>query len=237
MHYLDEVARDIFERGLRDYNGVFTQDTYERIMQAENNYRVMYEQQKAAQAESAEDDTFDDESAFELFKLGFYPYRDEERMNYTVEVHIELEGASACRAITNNISQGGLRIGRSQPELHVGQQNIYFTGFAKEFTIDPQLPIRYEIARINEENQRTYISLKRADGDLNKDFDAVITRFISGYKRRYRVNTDNTEIALLNKAHEQFYLPRMRRLTLYLQRHSKELSCKYVLTTYNNEST
>ena len=37
---------------------------------------------------SAEDDTFDDESAFELFKLGFYPYRDEERMNYTVEVHI-----------------------------------------------------------------------------------------------------------------------------------------------------
>ena len=240
VHYLDEVARDIFERGLRDYNGVFTQDTYERIMQAENNYRVMYEQQKAAQAESAEDDTFDDESAFELFKLGFYPYRDEERMNYTVEVHIELEGASACRAITNNISQGGLRIrvDRSQMQLQVGQQaNIYFTGFAKEFTIDPQLPIRYEIARISEENQRTYISLKRADGDLNKDFDAFITRFISGYKRRYRVNTDNTEIALLNKAHEQFYLPRMRRLTLYLQRHSKELSCKYVLTTYNNEST
>ena len=27
IHYLDDVARDIFERGLKEYNGVFTQDT------------------------------------------------------------------------------------------------------------------------------------------------------------------------------------------------------------------
>lgn len=241
VHFLDEVARDIFERGLKQYNGVFTQDTYERIMQAENNYRVMYEQQKLAQAEAPEAAAVEreqDEDTFEQFKLGFYPYRDEERMNYTVEVQVEPSGEQRCRAITNNISQGGLkvRIDKTHMKLAIGQHiNVYFTGFAKEFTLDPNHPIQYVITEVLAANKRTYISLMRATGDDNQAFDAFIARFISGYKRRYKINTDNTEIALLNKAHEQFYLPRMSRLTLFLKAHTRELTCKYVLTTDNNE--
>lgn len=241
IHYLDDVARDIFERGLKEYNGVFTQDTYERIMQAENNYRVMYEQQKAEQIGTATSSASSDtKTEFEQFKLGFYPYRDEERMNYTVEVQVEPFGEQPCRAVTNNISQGGLRVrvDRTQMPVSNGQRvKVYFTGFAKEFTLDPNVPIHYIITEVLSANKRTYISLKRAEDDENTEFDAFISRFISGYKRRYKVNTDNTEIALVNKAHEQFYLPRMSRLTLFLKAHTRELICKYVLTTENNEDT
>tara|TARA_B100000700_G_scaffold331347_1_gene463355 strand:- start:1948 stop:4413 length:2466 start_codon:yes stop_codon:yes gene_type:complete len=238
-HFLDEVARDIFERGLKQYNGVFTQDTYERIMQAENNYRVMYEHQKLAELEKNTDENVDSKNfRFELFKLGFYPYRDEERMNYTVEVVVEPDGGQPFRAVTNNISQGGLRVRVDRTQLSFASEQrvrVYFTGFAKEFTLDPNKPIDYVITNVKAANKRSYISLKRANENDNPEFDAFISRFISGYKRRYKINTDNTEIALINKAHEQFYLPRMTRLTLFLKAHTRELNCKYVLTTDNNE--
>ena len=52
VHYMDSIAISIFEDGLERYQGVFTQDTYDRIFQAENNYRVIAEKDKRRQLEA-----------------------------------------------------------------------------------------------------------------------------------------------------------------------------------------
>ena len=46
-HQLDDVAIEIFERGLETYKGVFTQDTFEQILDADNHLRQAREEERA----------------------------------------------------------------------------------------------------------------------------------------------------------------------------------------------
>lgn len=250
-HYLDDVAKDIFERGLRIYNGVFTQDTYEQILAADNNNRVIQErereqalqrkQQHAERVATRQEFTEHDEPIqspylIDTFHFGDYPYRAEERMNFTIDVALEDDQQQQKRAITSDISVTGLRVRvDSGWQKKPGDQlAVYFTGLAKEFTIDPHMPVPYTVVATEQQGQRTYLSLNRADGFNSTTLDKFLRQFINGYKKRYRVNIDNTYHALMNKGHEQFLMPRLGVLPLYFSIKNKQLHADYVLTTDNN---
>ena len=249
-HYLDDVAKDIFERGLKIYGGVFTQDTFEQILNAENNNRVIQEKEReqalqrkaqhaeriATREEIPEHDDVRSPYIIDTFQFGQYPYRAEERMNFTVEVTLNDEYGDQRRAITSDLSVTGLRIRLDAAwQKQVGDEiDVYFTGLAREFTIDPEMAVPYTIVAIDQQGEKTYFSLNRKAEFTSSSLDSFLKRFINGYKKRYRVNIDNTYQTLMNKGHEQFLMPRLGALPIYFSIHNKQLHADYVLTTDNN---
>ncbi|MGM0525870.1 MAG: PilZ domain-containing protein [Pseudomonadota bacterium] len=250
-HFFDEIALDIFERGLKTYNGVFTQDTYEQIMTAENNNRVMQEkerelaltrkEQHAERVATREELSDNDEEIrspylVDTFNFGEYPYRAEERMNFTVDVTIEDAEQKQVKAVTSDISITGLRlrVNNNQIGKRGERVSVYYTGLAKEFTLDPNLPIPYTVVAVDQQGDKTYLSLNRQPQFESDQFDEFLRKFINGYKKRYRVNIDNTYQTLLNKGHEQFLMPRLGSLPIYFSLRNKQLHADYVLTTDNN---
>lgn len=249
-HYFDDVAKDIFERGLRIYNGVFTQDTYEQILAAENNNRVIQEKERehalqrqqqhaervATREEYAAEDSIQSPYLVDTFQFGEYPYRTEERMNFTVEVRLKDQRFVTKDAVTSDISITGLRVRLNSPwQKKPGDSiDVFFTGLAKEFTLDPNMAIPYTVVSVERQGERTYLSLNRSPSFTSSSLDKFLQQFINGYKKRYRVNVDNTYQALMNKGHEQFLMPRLGLLPLYFSLRNKQLHADYVLTTDNN---
>lgn len=257
LHYMDEVAIRIFEAGLDRYRGVFTEDTYEQVHNAENNYRVLAEREKKrAQAareriqnareqnknNAAQSDTEASAtsavSRFEVpyFTFGRYFHRSEERMNFSVQVMLKVPDGREVEAMTSNISVSGMRV-KLPPgiEFKEGQQiGVRFTGLAQEFTFDPNLEVPYDVKGVDREKGFQYLRLLRDVAFESSQFDNFMVRFINGYKRRYKVNVDNTYSALVIKGHEQFYFPRMRSLPLFFRRKENRMYTPIALETQNN---
>ncbi|RUO26230.1 hypothetical protein CWE09_05810 [Aliidiomarina minuta] len=259
LHYMDEVAIQIFEAGLDRYRGVFTEDTYEQVHNAENNYRVLAAREKK-RAQAARDRiqaarersqrggvpqpaeevaaAVSDIGHLEVpyFTFGRYFHRSEERMNFTVPVMLKAPDGKDVEAMTTNISVSGMRI-KLPPgvEFNQGQQiGVRFTGLAQEFTFDPNLEVPYDVKAVDQDKGVQYLRLLRDVDFESSQFDAFMLRFINGYKRRYKVNIDNTYSALVIKGHEQFYFPRMRSLPLFFRRKEKRMFSAMALETQNN---
>ena len=249
-HQLDDVAIEIFERGLETYKGVFTQDTFEQILDADNHLRQAREEERAF-AQSLADhnaEPLNGQSPFpnadneaesyllETFHFGQYPYRAEERMNFTIEVGLEDSKGKTYNAVTTDISITGMRV-RVDDE-HSFQYDelvsLYFTGLAKEFTVDPDTRIPYRVVGVQEVDNKHYLKLNRDPDYHSAELDKFFHRFINGYKKRYRVNVDNTYNTIITKGHEQLLLPRMQQLPVFFSESNRQLVADYVLTTDNN---
>lgn len=249
-HQLDDIAIEIFERGLETYKGVFTQDTFEQIQDADNHLRQAHEEEKAF-AQSLADhnaEPLSGQSPFmnsnneaesyllETFHFGQYPYRAEERMNFTIEIGLEDSKGENYQAVTADISITGMRVRvNDKHNLQYGDSlSLYFTGLAKEFTVNPETKIPYRVVGVQEIDGKHYLSLNRDPNYQSAELDAFFHRFINGYKKRYRVNIDNTYNTILNKGHEQLLLPRMQQLPVFFSESNQQLVADYVLTTDNN---
>ncbi|ATZ73866.1 PilZ domain-containing protein [Idiomarina sp. X4] len=249
-HQLDSVAIEIFEKGLETYKGVFTQDTFEQILDADNQLRRAQEEERAyAQSLASQNaepvsgqSPFRDESnepysyLAETFHFGRYPYRSEERMNFTIDVLLTDADEQQFKGVTADISITGMRIRLDEPRdiKTQDQLELSFVGLAKEFTVDPEMRIPYVVVGVQQVDGKQYINLNRASEFRSDELDRFFQRFINGYKKRYRVNIDNTYDSVINKGYEQFFLPRTRQLPVYFSEANKRLIADYVLTTDNN---
>lgn len=244
IFYLDERARDIFEQGLRRYNGIFTEDTFQKL----KSYSTTPLTADEAAAELAIQNSNDERMQTPAFEFASYSVRAEERMNFVIEVSLMLNSAATpdveVVAMTTDISIQGLRLKVSEKlprEIRSGQPvYIRFTGLAQQFTIDPNERIPYQIVAIetdkNKKNAPAFIRLKRMATFSSDRFDTFLLGFINGYKRRYKLNLENTLAALLGKGHEQFYLPRLTALPIYFKRVENRMFADMVLQTDNNHS-
>lgn len=253
IHYMDPIAIRIFEDGLDRYKGIFTQDTYENILNAENNIRVLQEKEKEMALEAklrGEEYTYGQLSEYftgsyfklneleqeqavtvPFFTFGRYIKRSEERMNYAAAITVTL-GEVEYAAITTDISLSGIRVRLretvepiAQEVLERGQQAwVQFTGLSQEFTLgEATAGVAYIIMGADLTDKGLYIRLKRSYEETTEDFDIFLHKFISGYKFRYKINVDNTYSGLMSKAHEQLYLPRMNSVPLYFRYSDKRL--------------
>lgn len=249
-HQLDSVAIEIFEKGLDTYKGVFTQDTFEQILDADNQLRRAQEEERAyAQSLASQNaEPVSGQSPFrtesnepysylvETFNFGRYPYRSEERMNFTIDVLLTDDAEQEFKGITADISITGMRV-RLDESRDITEQDkveLSFIGLAKEFTVDPGMRIPHIVVGVQHIDGKQYINLSRESEFRSDELDSFFQRFINGYKKRYRVNIDNTYDSVISKGHEQFFLPRTRQLPVYFSEANKRLIADYVLTTDNN---
>ncbi|CUS49486.1 MAG: PilZ domain protein [Idiomarinaceae bacterium HL-53] len=263
VHYMDSIAISIFEDGLERYQGVFTQDTYDRIFQAENNYRVIAEKDKRRQLEAkrrGEKLTAGQSHADEVhrnitelkheqsievpyFTFGRYSHRREERMNYAASVQLRWRSAE-LPAVTADVSVSGIRVKlKLSPEalenypIQVNDEVfVEFTGFAREFTLKIDAGVAYKVVAVDVKENAKYLRLQRDTEVHFDDFDSFLSRFIDGYKHRYKVNVDNIVESLTCKAHEQLYLPRMVGVPLFFKRVEKRMYPQLALETKLNST-
>ncbi|RTE86016.1 MULTISPECIES: PilZ domain-containing protein [Gammaproteobacteria] len=261
VHYMDPVAIAIFEDGLERYQGVFTQDTYDRIYAAENNLRVIAEKEKQqrleakrrgesltpgqSHAEQVHQNIADlkHEQSIEVpfFTFGKYTHRNEERMNYAAAVTLKWRNAE-IPAVTADVSVSGIRVKLKVPSEHLERYpiktedsvDVSFTGFSSEFTLNIKGGVPYSVIAVEQKDNGTYLRLKRDTEMHFDDFDSFLSKFIDGYKRRYKVNVDNVVDALTSKAHEQLYLPRMVGVPLFFKRVEKRMFPQVALETKFN---
>ncbi|MDP4534831.1 PilZ domain-containing protein [Alkalimonas collagenimarina] len=248
-HYMDEQAIKIFEQGIKQY-GTFTLGLYEEVMNTDNNYRVMHRketEQRIRKALNASESELEPEQQAEptnqhqarFFQFASYINRIEERMNYSITVEVMLDDGKKYSAQTTDISVQGCKLKLAKAidvELN-SNLGIFFRELEQEYTLDRQTPIRYKVLEVSPlDSKYQQLRLKRLDGTSEQDieFSNFLDKFIRGNKRRYKLNLDNTLDAVVIKGYEQFFVPRMSALAVFVSVHEGKSNPQCVLTTENS---
>ncbi len=247
-HYMDDTAVKAFERGLKRY-GQYTLGLYEEVMNTDNNYRVRHKQATEQRIQAVisgealpakeltppvEEDS--DKGGPRIVQFASYCSRGEERMNFSIDIFVEQEDGEQFLATTVDLSVSGskLKIPNSR-RLQSGQKiAIHFKGLEQEFALGLQQGIPYQVIDSEVIDRAQYVRVKRLPMGDEQGFSEFLKQFIHGNKRRYKVNLDNTLEAVVVKGYEQFYLPRIASLPVFLAVREGLPVPVCALTTENN---
>ncbi|RZQ54122.1 PilZ domain-containing protein [Pseudoalteromonas phenolica] len=236
QHFMDDLAIAVFEQEIVKH-GKYTLAVYEAVMHTDNNFRVM---QKRAQQKDEEDDApvVVSNHGAKLIKFASYESRIEERMNYAIKITVEVSRNNIISASTSDISLSGAKI-KVHPKavFEKGQLlTIRLVGLEQDFELGLKSGIQYEVVAVEPVSREyQHVRLKRTFVENNPGFDEFLNSFIHGNKRRYKINLDNTMDAVVCKGYEQYYLPRVSSLFVFLNKVNDKLTLpSMVLTNENN---
>lgn len=242
-HFLDEIAIKTFEENLKHY-GNYTFGVYEAVKNTENNFRVIYQREKSnTPIPSSETTKTIEKIQYPAKRYPFGPYynRSEERMNFAIPFEIALSKTKRLECISSDLSVNGCKFRFTKPQdIKIGQViTIYFVGLEQEFQFDDNNGFNYEIKNIQLIDKIQLVGAERVySGDKNRDsFRRFLVGFIQGNKRRYKINLDNTIQALQQRTFEQYLLPKINELPVFLTEDKGQYFPRYTLTGQDNRST
>jgi len=242
-HFLDSIASRVFTEAFTNYSG-YTFGVYEATMNTENNFRVIYQKEKAKISTSLKKDSTKvmEKSQYPAKFYGFGPYynRSEERMNFAVAMRISLENGDRFECTSSDLSVNGckFRANGFQP-IRIGQKiTLRFSGLEEEFQFGGDSDFSYEVKNVTTLDNLQLIGVKRiVEQKARPDgFTQFLTGFIQGNKRRYKINLDNTISALQSRSFEQYVLPKSNELPIFIEQNADVLTPKYALTCDNNQN-
>lgn len=245
VHYLDDVAIKVFEDLVADY-GSYCFGVYEAVMNTENNFRVIYQKEKHQLASpdiNATPTKVFEKTQYPAQLLSFGPYYDrcEERMNFAISIHIYLSDNTFIEATSSDVSINGCKFRFNQIEQIKLRQliKIRFVGFEGDFQFGENDLFTYEVRNIQIIDNIQLIGTQRVyEGNEQRDgFRQFLKGYIQGNKRRYKINLDNTIAALQSRNVEQFTLPKITELPIFIEDVSGAISPRYALTCFNNQNT
>ncbi|WP_166420898.1 PilZ domain-containing protein [Pseudoalteromonas sp. Z1A8] len=232
QHFMDDTAIEVFEKALKQH-GEYTLAVYEAVMNTENNHRVL---QKQA-AEKSELQELESNLSTEVIKFASYESRREERMNYSIKVTIDYKDKKNIAASTSDISLSGCKVKlATRYSIKKGELiAMRLVGLEQDFELGLKNGIQYEVVAVeNISREFNHIRLKRTYIENNDAFNDFLESFIHGNKRRYKVNLDNTLDAVVSKGYEQYYIPRVTSLYVFLSKKDEQYYPSLSLTTENN---
>ena len=233
QHFMDDTAIEVFEAAIKQHKD-YTLAVYEAVMNTENNYRVLQQQSITPKKVEAKPQH---ELTTNVIKFAAYENRSEERMNYSIKITIEYDGQAKIDASTSDISLSGCKIKlASRYNLKKGQLiNMHLVGLEQDFQLGLKSGVKYEVVAIeNTSEEFNHIRLKRTFEKNNSAFDRFLESFIHGNKRRYKVNLDNTMDAVVSKGYEQYYIPRVNSLYVFISQQNGVYYPSLSLTTENS---
>ena len=246
IHFLDDIAIRVFEENLTYYNG-YTFGVYDAAMNTENNFRVIYQREKAEQPLSNSTSVKKENKvrtpeqtdySAELISFGPYHNRIEERMNFAISLEVMFSKSDKQVCTSSDISANGCRFRiKKMKNIDVGQELlIRFVGLEEEFEFGDETQFVYEVRNVEKISSGQLIGVERIyKQDKRQDsFYRFLSKFIQGNKRRYKINLDNTISAVRSRAYEQFFLPKINELPVFLQENEKGLAPNYCLTCHDN---
>ncbi|WP_440053972.1 PilZ domain-containing protein [Pseudoalteromonas sp. T1lg65] len=235
QHFMDDIAIEVFEREVARLGG-YTLAVYEAVMSTENNFKVM-QRNAVEKAEKVEQEK-DHHNYTPLIRFASYECRSEERMNYSIKISVEVNSNEPrIAATTSDISLSGAKIKLPVAiKVEPGKLlNIRLVGLEQDFELGLKEGIQYEVVAVEQGTvEYNQVRLKRTFIEHKPGFDEFLNSFIHGNKRRYKINLDNTLDAVVCKGYEQYYLPRVSSLFMFVSERKNHLYPSMVLTNENN---
>jgi len=244
-HFLDDIAINVFKENIALY-GKYTMGVYEAVMNTENNFRVIYQKEKQTAtiapstknvAQKPQEKT---QYPVKLFPLVDYHNRVEERMNFSITLLISI-GSDSIECNSSDISVHGCRFRLpTTKKVAVGQTlSIRFLGLEQEFEFGAADTFEYEVKNIQLMDNIQLVGVKSVvtgDSSLTA-FQQFLFGFIQGNKRRYKVNLDNSISAIQARSYEQYALPKLNELPVFIGGEAEKFVPKYALICQNNKYT
>ena len=239
VHFFDELALQVFQENIKSY-GRYTFGVYDAVNQTKNNCRVVDDtkENNAAVTGSQVKAVFQKLNyPAKIHRLGQYYNRQEERMNFVTRLIFISEDKQVIDAKTSDLSVHGCKFKiNSETKIKVGQR-IYlrFIGLENEFTFAEDFKLMYQVCNIYHHNASQFIGVERLHQQVDDSFSQFLTDFIQRNKRRYKINVDNTINAISTRVLEQFVLPKLNELPVFIEQSERGLLPRYALTTHNNQ--
>lgn len=244
-HFLDEMAVEAFQENIAIYGG-YTFGVYEAVKDAENSFRNIY-QNEQGNSTIIEGKSLNKKNSGEKLQypaklqlLANYPNRSEERMNFAIAITLTLESKQQVITSSIDLSVEGIKFKLiNEATLFKGEQlTIAFTGLEQEFQFKKDSFFSFEVKNTLRDSTTQLIGCQRINIPEGDVFSRFLAGYIQGNKRRYKVNLDNSLVALQARSLEQFALVKLNELVIFMHSandSSAELSPRYVLTTKNNQ--
>ncbi len=212
IHHLTPEDIRFFEKQLAAHNHVYTLGINEAVVAFHNANR-----NKSLPADDLERQA-DPLDCFTMTPVnyGSYCVRSEERMHYSSAVKLRIANMTVD-AMTSDISTSGLRIKlHKQQNIDISAElGVQFAGLRQEFANAFLKDFhRYQVVGIDKEDKFNFVRLIRVED--NSELDRFITKLITINKHKYKVNVRYQEENITVKGYEQFFLPRMSGLPVYL---------------------
>jgi hypothetical protein len=122
----------------------------------------------------------------------------------------------------------------------VGQPiKIRFRGLEDEFQFGHENDFHFEVMNIQQLDKTQLIGCRRVSlKEKTQDgFKKFLKGFIKGNKRRYKIHLDHTIKAIQSRSFEQFSLPKLNELPIFIEDKDGDFLPRYALTCHNNQST
>jgi len=244
VHYLDDISFQMFERGLRENNGVYTVGMFEAIvggahtLQAQLNAREEAERRRqeieqrrlerardaAHERASVEgiDDTEDVQPVVadnpDLLPLGYFRKREHPRMQYACKVMLQ-RGNIKSSGITRDISVCGVQVRiKGLAAFREGQEvRISFVGFQDRANGVQVDDIAYRLVRIESRENETALFMRRVSVDEPAGFSDFISDFVEENQRRYKLDVDDEYQSVLSWYYERCHAQSATQLPMFVE--------------------
>lgn len=240
-HFLDDVAIRVFEENIAAYND-YTFGVYEAVKNTKNNFRIIYQKEQSGNIRPSEDSLKKTQEKLQypasLYQFDDYNYRFEERMNHAIAITITLENKQQLLATSVDISVAGCKFRlTNQLPFDVGQIiAVKFSGLDHKFQFNSTDVFSFEVKNIHRDGNTQLVGCQRIEASENDTFKRFISDYIQGNKRRYKINLENTIKALQARNFEQYLLPKLTELPVFIEKRANGLVPRYALTTNNNQA-
>jgi len=241
-HFLDNVAIRVFEDNVAEYDD-YTFGVYEAVKNTENNFRVIYQNEQAGNIRSSDDPLKKMQEKLQypasLYQFDDYDDRYEERMNFAIAIVVILKNKKQLLATSSDISMTGCKFRLTgEIPLKIGEIiDIKFSGLEQEFQFSTTDIFPFEVRNIQSDGKTQLVGCQRIQVSEKDTFKQFLSGYIQGNKRRYKINLENTIIALQARSFEQYLLPQLTELPVFIEKGKNGLAPRYALTTNNNQAT
>ena len=238
-HFLDDVAIRVFEENVAAYNG-YTFGVYEAVKNTKNNFRIIYQKEQSGNIRPSDDSLKKTQEKLQysasLYQFDDNNYRFEERMNYAIAITITLENKQQLLATSVDISVTGCKFRlTNQLPFDIGQIiAVKFSGLEHKFNSTDVFS--FEVKNIHRDGNTQLIGCQRIEASESDSFKQFLSDYIQGNKRRYKINLENTIKALQARNFEQYLLPKLTELPVFIEKRANGLVPCYALTTNNNQA-
>jgi hypothetical protein len=250
-HFLDDVALSTFKENIAMYGG-YTFGVYEVVKNAKNSFRNIYQNEQASLTtikDKDKDENKDNNNKSGIEKLQYpaklyllenYPNRTEERMNFAIPITLTIVNKQQILTTSIDLSVKGIKFKliNELPLFKGDQLTIGFTGLEQEFQFSKDSLFYFEVKNVIRDSGTQIIGCQRIDIAKNDSFQHFLVGYIQGNKRRYKINLDNSLLALQARSLEQYALVKLNELVIFMHSINGDANKtfpRYVLTTKNNQ--
>lgn len=245
IHYLDDISFEMFEKGLRANNGVYTVGTFEAIMggahtlQAQasareeaGRRREEIERRRLQLAQAKARELAGDDAGVavnvaavtpienpEFLPLGYFRRRNHPRLQYACAVNLE-RGNIRTSGVTRDISVGGARVYiKGMTTFKPGQEiKVRFLGLQSDDGESLQERVTYRIVSIESRDAETALSLKRQSLEKPAGFSQRIETLVEEHQRKYKLDVEDEYQSILSWAYERSYAQSLTQIPFFVER-------------------